>query len=140
MLNEFYKKLEKIIKQDPRYKADAYEFVMQALWFTQKKLNRKDHVSGQELLEGVREFGLEQFGPMTKSVFQHWGVESTVDFGEIVFNMVDKGLMKKTETDKIEDFKNIYDFNEVLDVFHKRKYPLNFQDKKDEDKDLLSPH
>jgi len=140
MLNEFYKKLEKLIKQDPRYKADAYEFVMQALWFTQKKLNRKDHVSGQELLEGIRELGLEQFGPMTKSVFQHWGVESTVDFGEIVFNMVDNGLMKKTETDKIEDFKNIYDFNKVLDIFHKRKYRLNFQDKKDEDKDLLSSH
>ena len=117
MLNEFYKKLEKIIKQDSRYKADAYEFVMQARWFTQKKLNRKDHVSGQELLEGIREFGLEQFGPMTKSVFQHWGVESTVDFGEIVFNMVESGLMSKTDNDTREEFKDVFNFDEELDVF-----------------------
>jgi uncharacterized repeat protein (TIGR04138 family) len=141
MMMEFYKKLKKIIKNDPRYKADAYEFVMQALWFTQKKLEKKDHVTGKELLEGIREFGLEQFGPMTKAVFQHWGIRTTADFGEIVFNMVDDGIMRKTTQDSRDDFKNVYEFDKAFDIFNRKNYHLDLsQDKKDEDKDLLSPH
>jgi uncharacterized repeat protein (TIGR04138 family) len=98
---------------------------MQALWFTphlykgagftQEKLKRSDHVSGRELLEGIREFGLEQYGPMTLTVFQHWGIRTTEDFGEIVFNLVENGLLKKTEEDSRADFKNVYDFKEVFD-------------------------
>lgn len=141
MLSEFYNKLKMIIKKDPRYQADAYEFVMQALWFTQKKLERKGHVSGAELLDGIKQFALEQFGPMAKAVFEHWGVRTTLDFGEIVFNMVDCGLMKQTESDKKDDFANVYDFQEAFDVFGQKKYHLELPEgKKDEDKDLLSPH
>ena len=112
---KFYKKVEEITEKDTRYKADAYEFVMHALWFTQERLNRKSHVSGKELLEGIRDFGLDQYGPMTKTVLLHWGIKRTEDFGEIVFNMVDNGLMGKTETDSRNDFKNVYDFEKVFD-------------------------
>jgi len=114
---DFYKKVEEIIKHDFRYKADAYEFLMQALWFTQKKLKRSGHVTGKELLEGIREFALEQYGPLAKTVLEHWGIHSTEDFGEIVFNLVEAGLLKKTEEDSKEDFKDVYDFNEAFDVF-----------------------
>ena len=115
MIIEFNKKIGEITEKDSRYKPDAYEFIMHALSFTQKKLKRKDHVTGKELLEGIREFGLEQYGPMTKTVFQHWGVKTTEDFGEIVFNMVENGLMGKTDKDSRDDFKDVYDFKEEFD-------------------------
>jgi uncharacterized repeat protein (TIGR04138 family) len=115
MIADFYNKIGEIVEKDARYKADAYEFVMQALGFTQKRLNRNGHVTGRELLEGIKELGLEQYGPMTKMVFQHWGVKKTDDFGEIVFKMIENGLMGKNENDSIDDFKNVYDFEEVFD-------------------------
>jgi uncharacterized repeat protein (TIGR04138 family) len=121
MNEDFYKKIEGIVRKDRRYKPDAYEFMMQALWFTQKRLNRSTHVSARELLEGVRDFGLNQYGPMTKSVFEHWGVGATDDFGEIVFNMIESGLMKKSEEDSRLDFKDVYDFEEALNVFGVKK-------------------
>jgi len=115
MITDFYKKIEEITEKDPRYKSDAYEFVLHALGFTQKKLNRKGHITGQELLEGIRQLGLEQYGPMTNTLFQHWGVKKTEDFGEIVFNMVEVGLMGKDEKDSRKDFKNVYNFEEAFD-------------------------
>lgn len=119
----FYKKVEEIARKDHRYKADAYEFMIQALWFTQKKLKRKGHISGRELCEGIRDFALEQYGPMTKTVLGHWGISRTEDFGEIVFNMVDNWLLGKTDTDSREDFKNVYNFNDTFDVKESFKLP-----------------
>lgn len=115
MVVDFYKKIEEITERDLRYKPDAYEFVMQAFGFTQTELKREGHVTGRELLEGIREYGLEQYGPLTKTVFQHWGVNTTEDFGEIVFNMVENGLMGKTDKDSRDDFKNAYDFKQIFD-------------------------
>ncbi len=112
----FHKKVNQIIKKDARYKPDAYEFVMQALHYTQKKLKRDGHVSGRELLGGIREFGLGQYGPMLVTVLEHWGVKITDDFGEIVFNMIDNGIMKKTDEDSVKDFRKVYDFKSAFDV------------------------
>ncbi len=117
MPKDFYKTVNDIIVKDKRYKLDAYEFVMQALWHTQKKLKRQGHVSGKELSEGIRDLGLQQFGAMAKAVFMHWGIQGTADFGEIVFNMIESGLMGKTEEDTREDFHDVYDFSQALDVF-----------------------
>lgn len=125
MTKDFYETLDGIIAKDPRYKLDAYEFVMQALWHTQKKLKREGHVSGKELAEGIRDLGLEQFGPMAKVVFGHWGIQSTSDFGEIVFNMIEAGLMGKTKEDSRADFHNVYDFDLALDVFNAKKNSLS---------------
>jgi uncharacterized repeat protein (TIGR04138 family) len=121
MIENFYQKIEEIIRKDCRYKPDAYEFIMQALWFTQKRLKRTTHVSAKELLEGVRDFGLNQYGPMTKSVFEHWGVKGTADFGEVVFNMIDAELMKKSEEDSRQSFNEVYDFEQALNVFGARQ-------------------
>jgi uncharacterized repeat protein (TIGR04138 family) len=111
----FYEKIYEIAEKDQRYKPDAYEFVMQALWFTQQKMGREGHVTGRELLEGIKEFGLNQYGPMTRTVFEHWGVKTTEDFGEIVFAMVENGLMSATDTDSRDGFKDVYNFHDVFD-------------------------
>ena len=112
---DFLQALEKIIAKDSRYKAEAYNFVMSALNYTQAKLKEHRHVTGQELLGGIREYGLEQFGPLTRTVFEYWGVKETEDFGNIVFNLVGANLLGKTDGDSIENFKNGYDFKAVFD-------------------------
>lgn len=106
----FYQAIERITAQDSRYKLDAYEFIMQALHFTQNKLKKVSHVTGRELSEGIKDFAIEQYGPMAMTVLAHWGIKKTDDFGNIVFNMIEKKLLSKTEEDSIEDFKDVYDF------------------------------
>ncbi len=117
MRHIFYGKIEEIVKKDSRYKSDAYEFLMRALWFTQNKLKKEGHISGRDLVLGIRDFILEQYGPMAKVVLHHWGIKKTDDFGDIVFNMVESGLLRKTDEDSRDDFKNVYDFDQELDVF-----------------------
>jgi len=135
----FSRKIEEIRNKDSRYNPDAYEFVMQSLWFTQKKIKETGHVSCRQLLEGIRKFAIQQYGPLAKTVFGHWGVKTTNDFGEIVFNMIDAGLMRKTEADKKADFDNVYDFDTALDVFKTgRKNPGRTKVLKDEKENLLS--
>ena len=107
--------LIRLINRDRRYDPESYSFVMAGLDFTSKKLGRRGHVSGQELLEGIREYAIEQFGPMARTVLEHWGIKSTDDFGEIVFNMIDVGLLGKTEQDSKQDFSDIYDFKTAFD-------------------------
>ena len=111
---DFYQVIEEICVKDPRYKRDAYEFVMQALYFTQKKIKRQGHMSGKELLGGIRDFAVQEYGPMVKTLFYHWGITKTEDFGNIVFNMIDKKVLSKTENDSMGDFKDVYDFEKTF--------------------------
>jgi uncharacterized repeat protein (TIGR04138 family) len=121
----FDEAVEQILAKDSRYHRDAYMFVREALDYTQKLVGKETrgqirHVSGQKLLDGIRQFALQQFGPMTMTVFEEWGVRNCHDFGEIVFNMVEIGLLAKTETDSRADFQNGYDFT---DAFRKPFWP-----------------
>jgi uncharacterized repeat protein (TIGR04138 family) len=120
MKDDFYQKIEGIIEKDPRYSPDAYEFVMQALWFTQAKLKRKDHVTGRQLSVGARRYALSKYGPLARGVLSRWGIKKTDDFGEIVFNMIDSGLMSKTDSDTRDDFKGVYDFAAAFEVYKAR--------------------
>ncbi len=106
--------LRKIVEKDKRYPLEAYYFVLEALQFTRKKLHKEKHVTGNELLEGIKDLALSHYGPMAKVVFEHWGIKKTVDFGNIVFNMVNEKVLSKTEEDSINDFKDVYDFDEVF--------------------------
>ncbi len=106
--------LNGILARDPRYTVEAYAFVRGGLDFTVRNLENQRHVSGQELLKGVREFAIEEFGPMTKTVLNGWGIARTEDVGEIVFNMVETGLLGKTDEDSRADFANGYDFDEAF--------------------------
>lgn len=109
--------LRDLVARDPRYRPDAYRFVFESLDYTLKSLERTGgHVSGRELLEGIRDFALDQFGGLAGLVFDQWGVRCTGDFGEIVFNLVEAGLMGKTESDSREDFRDVYEFRDVFRV------------------------
>lgn len=127
----FDEALDQIVQKDARYHRDAYLFVREALDHTQKLVNKGAksesraaaeetvegkvrHVSGQELLAGIRAYALEQFGPMTLTVLNEWGVRRCEDFGEIVFNMVENHLLAKTKKDTRDDFKDGYDFEEAF--------------------------
>ncbi len=107
--------LEQIVERDRRYRVDAYRFVLAALNTTVQQLPAPRHITGRELLDGVRDEGLKQFGPLTRSVFEYWGVQTTEDFGHIVFRLVDAGLLGKTEQDRLEDFRQVYDFGETFE-------------------------
>ena len=115
MNRSFNEIVENICEQDLRYKRDAYDFVMEALTYTQKRFSRPKHVTGEELLQGIRELLLERYGPLTMMVLRHWGIKRTEDIGNIVFNLVDNKVLSKTEDDRIEHFRNAYNFEEVFD-------------------------
>ncbi len=110
-----------ICEKDARYSEDAYEFVLESLAFTQKKFKRPKHVSGRELLEGISDLMMEQYGPMSISVLKHWGIKGTEDFGNIVFNLLENKVLSKTEEDRLDDFKNVYDFDVVFDKGYRNK-------------------
>jgi uncharacterized repeat protein (TIGR04138 family) len=110
-----------ICERDPRYGEDAYEFVLESLAFTQKKFKRPKHVTGKELLDGIKDLLMEQYGPMTLTVLKHWGIKGTEDFGHIVFNLLDNKVLSRTEEDRLDDFKNVYDFNVVFEKGYRNK-------------------
>jgi uncharacterized repeat protein (TIGR04138 family) len=126
-------KIAAIVQRDPRYAYEAYEFVFAALKHSEKLLGRSpapdpgqglpraastrssgQHVTGAELLHGVRDLALREFGLMARVVFRLWGVNRTDDFGDIVFNLVEAGLMRKTDQDSRGDFHNVFDLDQAL--------------------------
>ncbi len=109
-IKNFDQAVDQICLKDKRYHPDSYEFVLQSLTFTQNEFKKNSHVSGKELLEGIRKFALEQYGSMARIVLQHWGINQTSDFGNIVFNMIEGKLLSKTEDDTKHDFEDVYDF------------------------------
>ncbi|HEY1064784.1 MAG TPA: Minf_1886 family protein [Pirellulales bacterium] len=119
-----------ILTEDPRYSLPAYFFVFDALRYAHQHLSlgassasdepgeEERHVTGQEFCEAIRQYALEQFGYMTKVVLNSWGVYSTGDFGEIVYNLIRHGRMKKTDEDRREHFDDVFDFQkEFVDRF-----------------------
>jgi len=107
-------KIEKVLEGDSQYKFEAYSFLMAALHHTVSKHTKPRHVTGPELLEGIREYAIEQYGPMAKLVLNYWGIYKTIDFGKIVFALVDVGVLRKQPEDKIDDFKDVYAFDEAF--------------------------
>ena len=119
-------RLEDVVRRDPRYAYEAYEFVFAALAHTLQKLGRAApeepgeepgpdcHVSGPQLLDGVRDLALREFGFLARTVFHQWGIDRTDDFGEIVFNLVEGNLMSKTAEDQRLDFHDVFDLDKDL--------------------------
>jgi uncharacterized repeat protein (TIGR04138 family) len=108
-------KIESIRSRDRRYHADAYLFVIDGVEAVLLEIARMRHISGTELCSGLRTLATERFGPMAKEVLNFWGVHATEDFGNIVFSLVDAGLLLKTEHDRIEDFIDVFDFGEAFE-------------------------
>lgn len=113
-MERMLKKIEGILEREAKYKFEAYSFVMAGLHYTVSRLSVPRHVSGPELCEGLRDYALEQFGPMARTVLEYWGIRTTVDFGKIVFLLIEAELLKKTEEDSIRDFENIYPFDQAF--------------------------
>jgi uncharacterized repeat protein (TIGR04138 family) len=115
----FDEAVEQILATDARFQRDAYTFVREALDFTQKLISKENkgnvrHVTPPELLDGIRQYCLIQFGPMTTTVLEEWGIFTSKDFGDIVFNMIECGLLAKTEKDSRDGFRDGYDFTEAF--------------------------
>ncbi len=126
----FAEALDSIVATDARYQRDAYVFLRDALDYTtkqQKKVKGASvrHVAGPELLDGVRQYALKEFGPMVVTVLSYWGVKNTEDVGNMVFNLIGAGIFGKTEEDSIADFKNVFDFQTAfVKPFEPEKSPL----------------
>ncbi|MEO7600011.1 MAG: Minf_1886 family protein [Opitutus sp.] len=110
-----------ICKEDPRFDRKAYDFIRLGLDHTVKELKSKEskasrsrHVSGPELLEGLRVYALDQFGPLTKTVLDSWGIRRCSDFGDIVFNLIEYNVFSKTDNDRREDFSDLYSFEDAF--------------------------
>jgi uncharacterized repeat protein (TIGR04138 family) len=122
----YHPKLAEVVRRDPRYAYEAYEFVFDALTHCQKLLGRlppqpptpeaepNHHVTGPELLEGVRDLALREFGLMARTVLRLWGINCTGDVGEIVFNLVEANLMSKTDRDCRADFHDLFNLDQAL--------------------------
>lgn len=124
----------KLVQDDPRYPLEAYDFVRRALSYAQDELMMSGekladeevneleadeeverHLTGQQLCEAIRRFALDQYGYMARVVLKTWGVTSTGDFGEIVYNMISVEQMRKSPSDRREHFDDVYDFKEAFD-------------------------
>jgi uncharacterized repeat protein (TIGR04138 family) len=136
--------LQRMLTRDPRYPLDAYVFVREALAFAADQLNLGDscydapplelddlvvdsdapaerHLTGQQLCEAIRQLAVDRFGYMARLVLKNWGIASTSDFGEIVYNMIDAGMMKKSPHDCRSHFDNVYEFDEVFERQYQMK-------------------
>ena len=115
--DDYERTLDTVLVRDARYGRDAYFFVQAALDFYQRRHRsgrRTEHVTGSDLLHGVRELALAEYGPMAHLVLNHWGLKGGEDVGEVVYNLIDAGLMTKTEEDRREDFAGVMVFDEAM--------------------------
>lgn len=111
-----------LLQQDQRYHLEVYQFVREALAYAQEVMKMpgegaegEHHITGQQLCEAIRLYAQQQFGYMSKTVLNSWGVYATGDFGEIVYNLIRIKHMKKSDSDRREDFDDVYDFADAFE-------------------------
>ena len=105
-----------VVRKDPRYSVEAYDFVFEALDYTLKRRgSSRKHVSGPQIMESVRLLALEQFGFLARTVLEKWGITRTDDFGDLVFNLIEVDLLQKTANDSREDFCGLFEFETAFD-------------------------
>ena len=107
--------LAQLQERNPRFHRRAYVFLIDALHVVIARMDERRHISGQELVDGVRGLAMERFGPLARTVLEYWGINTTDDLGEIVFALVDIGVLVKQEKDRPEDFEDLFDFEEVFE-------------------------
>jgi uncharacterized repeat protein (TIGR04138 family) len=117
------KSLHQLAKDSGQYPIEAYEFIQRGLSYTVQKLHGTDaapdacrHVSGQQLCDGLRQYALTQWGLLARTVLRQWEIHSTLDFGKIVFSLIEAGQMQKTQEDRLDDFLNVYDFKSAFEA------------------------
>ena len=113
--------MDRIRLHEPRFDEQAYLFVLAALELCQSHLSERRHITGSELAEACRELALKRYGLLARMVLEHWGISATADIGDVVFTLVELGLLMSQPTDSKEDFVDVYDFADAFD----RNYPWN---------------
>jgi uncharacterized repeat protein (TIGR04138 family) len=108
--------LDRLRDLDQRYEDRAYAFVLAALEEVVQRLPRRRHVSGGELVTGCRDLALRLYGPMAKTVLEYWNIRATRDIGEVVFNLLEVGVLSKDDADSRNDFDDLFDFTEVFET------------------------
>ena len=108
--------LDQLQEPNPRFHARSYVFVLQALHSVIGSLDAPRHISGRELTEGLREMAIGRYGPLARTVLEHWGIHGTEDVGRVVFAMVEQGILVRQEEDRPEDFVDLFDFEEAFDL------------------------
>jgi uncharacterized repeat protein (TIGR04138 family) len=103
--------MDRIRLREQRYHERGYLFVLSALEYCQLRLTERRHITGRELCDGCRDMALERWGLMARLVLEHWGIRSTADIGEIVFALVDLGMLLSQPTDTREEFAEVFDFD-----------------------------
>ena len=111
--------VDSIREQDPRYRRESYLFVMAALDHVVRRLTRPRHVSGQELLGGIVNLAKDEYGPLAQAVLEEWGLNNSVDVGNVVFHLVEAGVLGREPTDRIEDFQGGIDIRHELEPKHR---------------------
>ncbi len=136
-MNSAFQAMYNLLQSDPRFKFEAYQFVREALAYAHEQMLAATpqpakpsdpqspaddrggytghHITGQQLCEACRQYGLQQYGYLTAMVLASWGVRSTSDFGEIVYNLISIEQMRKSESDKREDFDEVYSFDTAFE-------------------------
>lgn len=113
--------MDRIRMREPRFHEDAFLFVLSALEFCQSRLPERRHLTGRELAEGCRDLAIARYGVLARTVLEYWGITSTAEIGDVVFALVDLGLLICQPTDSRQDFVDVFDFEEAFD----RDYPWN---------------
>ena len=111
--------LARLREMNPRYSDAAYLFLLSALQFAIDRLDEPRHITGRELAESCRDLAIQQYGPMARTVLEHWGIHSTADMGAIVYALIECHVLIKQDTDSQDDFEDVFDFEETFD----RDYP-----------------
>jgi uncharacterized repeat protein (TIGR04138 family) len=111
--------MDRIRLREPRFDERAYLFVLAALEYCQQRLDERRHISGKELALACRDLALDRFGVMSRVVLEHWGVRTSADIGDVVFTLVELGLLMSQPTDSREEFADVFDFDQAFE----REYP-----------------
>ena len=108
--------LDQLQERNPRFHARSYLFVLEALHSVIRSLDAPRHISGRELTEGIREIAIGRYGRLARTVLEHWGIHETGDVGRVVFALVEQGILTRQEEDRLEDFVDLFDFEEAFDL------------------------
>jgi uncharacterized repeat protein (TIGR04138 family) len=124
------KTLQQLVADVGLYPAEAYQFVQEGLGHTVRTIHANitdakasRHVSGQQLCDGLRDLALAQWGLLARTVLERWNITCTLDFGRIVFALIEVGQMQRTDEDTLDDFRNVFDFETVLDKSYRITLP-----------------
>ncbi len=125
-MNSPLQAMRKLLKDDPRYKIEAYQFIRESLQYAHEHMDviapqdsddseAARHVTGQQLCEACRRYAIEQYGYLSKMVLANWGLHKTSDFGDLVYNLIRIEQMRKSDTDRREDFDDVYSFDTAFE-------------------------